>query len=229
MKDPYVYEGTNVLKNKKNYRNLDDLEIFETATSTLRIFEILNNHPNAIDLYYIFEIHHRLFCDVYDWAGLPRKINIYKNEPIINGLSVDYADFKTINKSIEKLNNSFKNEKWNEMKKKEILRKICFYSASIWKIHSFREGNTRTVFVLLVLLVKQFNLKFNEEIISKNAKYFRNSLVLASLGDYADFQYLEKIIGDSISIKVKTKTGLAYKTINGYNVEKYNYSLHKAK
>ena len=45
----------------------------------------------------IFKIHELLFKEVYSWACKPRTINIYKTEPILNGLSVNYSDYKSIN------------------------------------------------------------------------------------------------------------------------------------
>lgn len=38
----------------------------------------------------IQKIHYHLFSEIYDWAGSFRTVNIYKNEKVLNGLSVEY-------------------------------------------------------------------------------------------------------------------------------------------
>ena len=99
MKDIYVYEGTNVLKNKRGIRNNEDLDQFENAMTSLAIINI-NRSFKFNDLNDIYEIHKMLFENVYDWAGEIRKINIYKEEPVLAGLSVQYEDYNKIKRSI---------------------------------------------------------------------------------------------------------------------------------
>ena len=52
----------------------------------------------------IFKIHKILFDNVYDWAGKSRTINIYKSEPILNGLSVEYSLYDLIDNDLSKIN-----------------------------------------------------------------------------------------------------------------------------
>ena len=42
----------------------------------------------------------------------------------------------------------------------------------------------------------------DRKFIDKHAKYFRNALVLGSIGEYSEYQHLEEILKDSISFKV---------------------------
>ena len=70
----------------------------------------------------------------------------------------------------------------------------------------------------------------NREFISKQAKYFRNALVLASIGEYSEYNYLEEILRDSISFKmIDDNMHNKYQTIKGYNLEKYKYNYHSTK
>jgi fido (protein-threonine AMPylation protein) len=43
MKDPYVYEGTNVLINLANIKKQDKLDNFEKTLSRIAIVEVLKN------------------------------------------------------------------------------------------------------------------------------------------------------------------------------------------
>jgi len=101
--------------------------------------------------------------------------------------------------------------------------------ADIWRAHPFREGNTRTVSAFAFLFLRQYGYEFNAELIQENAKYFRSALVTASLKEYAEYQYLEKIITDSIDNKNLKDLSLKYKKIKDYNVEDYEYVYHKKK
>lgn len=77
--DPYVYPGTQVLKNKPGLRNADTLQIFEHEQSAKRAEE-LNDRPVAgrFDLDHLKAVHKHLFQDVYAWAGEIRSVSISK-------------------------------------------------------------------------------------------------------------------------------------------------------
>ena len=54
--------------------------------------------------------------------------------------------------------------------------------------------------------------------------------MLASIGEYSEYNYLEEILKDSISFKtVDGDLNIKYQTINGYNLDKYEYNYHSSK
>lgn len=226
MKDIYVYEGTNVLKNKRDIRNNDDLDQFENAMTSLAIINI-NRNFKFNDLNDIYKIHKLLFENVYEWAGEIRKINIYKEEPALAGLSVQYEYYNNIKSSITNLNKKFLNTKWEELSKTEIVDNIVRFFSSLWRIHPFREGNTRSVSTLMFLFIRNMNLKLNQDFVKEHAKYFRNALVLASIGQYSEYEHITKFLKDAISFKTIDST--KYKTIKNYEVDKYQYNYHSYK
>ncbi len=227
MKDIYVYENTNVLINKLKFRTLKEIEIAENTLVPLNLDKLLRNPIKIKSVFDIKEIHKKLFSDLYDWAGDNRKINMFKEEPVLGGLSVEYSDYRKIDKDLQQLDKDFKNTNWNELDSKEKIDALVILISRLWKIHTFREGNTRSVTTFLYLLMKQVSLKVNMDFIGKHAKFFRNALVLASIGQYSEFEHLTNILLDSISLKVQN-TG-KYKTIREYEVEKYEYREHKYK
>ena len=226
MEDFYVYEGTNVLKNKRGIRNNEDLDQFENAMTSLAIINI-NRSFKFHDLNDIYEIHKMLFENVYDWAGEIRKINIYKEEPVLAGLSVPYEDYNKIKRSITNLNQKFLNTKWEELSKTEIVDNIVRFFSSLWRIHPFREGNTRSVSTLMFLFIRNMNLKLNQDFIKEHAKYFRNALVLASIDKYSEYEHITNFLKDAILYK--TIDSVKYKTIKDYEVDKYQYNYHSYK
>ena len=229
MKDPYVYEGTNVLINLANIKEQDKLDNFETTLSRIAIVELLKNPIDITSTKDIFEIHKRLFKEVYSWAGEPRKINIYKTEPVLGGLSVNYSEHNQIMKDLNKNQNDIDSFDWVNSSKKEIISKIVRVISSVWQVHAFREGNTRTICLYLYFFMKKYNLKLNVDFIGEHSKFFRNALVLASIGEYSEYEHLEMILSDAISLKKVTNGESKYQTIKDYNLEKYEYNYHHLK
>ena len=227
MKDTYVYEGSNVLINKLNIKDSKKLDELEGAIVSLNIAR-LSTHPLKIkSVLDIKTIHKELFSDLYEWAGENRTINIYKDEPVLGGLSVNYSDYRHIDNDLKTLDNSFQIIKWNELSHKEIIDEIVLLISKLWRIHCFREGNTRTTTVFLNLLMKKIVLKVNTDFIGKHAKFFRNALVLASIDQYSEYEHLTNILLDSVSTKSVKED--KYQTIREYEVEKYEYRKHKYK
>ena len=77
--DPYVYPGTNVLKNKAGFRREEALRLFEYEHTASRAQELRKNPlAGKFDLDHLQAIHRHLFQDVYEWAGQVRTVNIGK-------------------------------------------------------------------------------------------------------------------------------------------------------
>ena len=229
MRDPYVYEGTNVLINLANIKEQDKLDNYETTLSRIAIVELLRDPIDITSTKDIFKIHKRLFKEVYSWAGEPRTINIYKTEPVLGGLSVNYSEPKSIMKDLNRIQKDIDSFDWINSSKKEVLSKIVRVISSVWQVHAFREGNTRTICLYLYFFMKKYNLKLNVDFIGEHSKFFRNALVLASIGEYSEYEHLEMILSDAINIKKMVDGEKKYQTIKDYNLEKYEYNYHHIK
>lgn len=227
MKDPYVYEGTNVLKNKLNIKDNAKLDEAENSLSGLAMINLRNSDFSIKKLRDVFEIHRQLFGYVYDWAGKPRTIDIYKSEQILGGSSIDYVFASYIDQTIDELEEEYKKVKWNKLSSKELIEKISYFVSEFWHIHPFREGNTRTASMMLYLMLKQFGLHVDTTFLSKHNKYFRNALVLSCLYSNSKPEYFVGIVTDSSTIK-NFETS-KYETIDGQEVAKYSYTHHTIK
>jgi fido (protein-threonine AMPylation protein) len=68
--DPYVYPGTNVLRNLRDIRDPDILNEFEAEATSRRIRQLEHKPaPGELDTRHLQTIHHHVFQDVYSWAG----------------------------------------------------------------------------------------------------------------------------------------------------------------
>ncbi|MDD5292724.1 MAG: Fic family protein [Candidatus Izemoplasmatales bacterium] len=229
MKDPYLYEDSDILINKANIKDRILLDEFENRMTTLGLITILKTDIKIIDVKDIYQIHKTLFSNVYEWAGKKRTINIFKNEPILNGLSVDYTNFNQINKELETVEVRYFKQKWELLSKEDFMHLFTRMIAKIWQIHPFREGNTRVISAFGLLFMKQNGYKFDADIIAKNAKYFRNALVMASLNEYAEYHYLQNILLDAVKGKLIVPSSSKYNKIKNYDVNKYEYNYHEVK
>jgi cell filamentation protein len=76
MADPYVYPGTQVLINKEDIRDAEELAVFERVMSAQRMSEQLPAVEISAAGYRA--LHRHLFQDVYEWAGEPRTVALAK-------------------------------------------------------------------------------------------------------------------------------------------------------
>ncbi|MCX5724600.1 MAG: Fic family protein, partial [Nitrospirae bacterium] len=75
--DPYLYPGTNVLRNKLEIRSPTALDRAERRLVAQRIKDGIPS--GYFDLEHLKAIHKHLFQDVYDWAGNLRTVEISKD------------------------------------------------------------------------------------------------------------------------------------------------------
>ena len=93
MRDPYLYEGSSVLINKLGIKNQEMLDAAEADYVVFRLKEIaLNKLPGDYHTAHFFKMHEYIFQDIFDWAGQPRNIAIYKEEDVLGGQSIEYSE-----------------------------------------------------------------------------------------------------------------------------------------
>lgn len=224
MKDPYVYEETDVLKNKLGIKDNATLDKAEADFVSIAASKLRNDNFQINSILDGLNIHKHLFSRLYEWAGSPRTIDIYKGESLLDGRTIDYVFASYIMQALNDLNKEYQSVDWDNLNNKEKIEKICYFATEFWHIHPFREGNTRTTSMLLYFLIKKSGLHINYDFLSKNGKYFRNSLVLNSLYSSSKPEYILGIVSDATTIK--NVSNKKYETINGYEVNKYQYTNH---
>lgn len=198
MRDPYLYDEVDVLKNLADIRDKELLRKAEADITSQAILAVYIQKYDIFNSEALQDIHRIIFGQIYDWAGDFRTIQIVKPEDILGGDSVRYAHPKDIKrqtaalmKEIAKLSRNGKNDR-------DVVFRLVRIIAQIWQVHPFREGNTRSVIVFAVLFAKSLDFSVDHEIFNKNSAYVRNALVWASQGIYSRFEYLERIFFDAI-------------------------------
>lgn len=97
----------------------------------------------------------------------------------------------------------------------------------IWRVHPFREGNTRTISVFMKLFSEQNHLNFNSALLSLHTGFLRNSLVLAAVQEAPEISHLLKIISVALTStprdqkKNSSVENEKYHSFGKYEVSKY--------
>ena len=163
-----------VEKEKNNEVNHNELECDLVST---RIVELLQENNFELSIDYLKYVHKYLFQDVYEFAGEFRKVDFSKHERILNNDSVAYGDCKLLEQSLDYDISLEKNKNYNEMNIVDVINNITNFSSSIWQIHPFREGNTRTVAMFIIKYLEFLEYNIDKTLFKDNSLYYRSALV----------------------------------------------------
>ncbi len=190
------YPGRDVLINKYNIRDKEVLEKFEIQKVFAKLLG-LDVRPTRIaytyDAEHLINIHKYLFGDIYEWAGVFRDENLYKSERVLSGGSAEYADYHEIENRLSTLLSKYEKIDWTTME--NVSGVVVDFLLSLWSIHPFREGNTRTCITFLWHYLQGKGIDFQVALLRNNPMYVRDSLVMAN---YERKEYLKKIISDAL-------------------------------
>ena len=166
--------------------NYDELECDFVAT---RMALLLNEDKFELSVYYLKYVHKCLFQDVYEFAGEFRKIDFSKHEKILNNDSVAYGDCTTLRESLEYDISLEKEKNYNKMNMVEVINNITKFTSSIWQVHPFREGNTRTIALFIQKYLISLGYNLDNSLFKDKSVYFRNALVRSNyFNNYLDIK-----------------------------------------
>ena len=154
-RDPYCYEGTTILKNLRDIRDVASLDLFEKAMTDQRADEPLPEGRFSISHYKA--VHHHLFQDVYSWAGRFRTIRIAKGQNA-------FCYPENIGREMRLLFASLrKSEVLGGLASREFVTSATSFLSSLNAIHPFREGNGRSQLSFLILIADRAGHPFDLE------------------------------------------------------------------
>lgn len=161
-------------KDKKQELNQNELECDFVSTRIVELLQI-DNFELSVD--YLKYVHKYLFQDVYEFAGEFRNIDFSKHEKILNNDSVAYGDCKTLKESLEYDIFLEKEKNYKDMNIVEVINNITKFSSSIWQVHPFREGNTRTTALFIEKYLISLGYEVDNTLFKDKSIYFRNASV----------------------------------------------------
>lgn len=173
---------------EKNKDNHDDDDEEEADEVSIAIYEILNNKSFRFDYLTLKNYHQRLFCNLnkekYN-PGVFRLYNMTKDEPILNGDTVNYQSYDMIEETLKYDFQEEREQNYIDFNQKQLIDRICEFTSRIWQVHPFQEGNTRTTAIFIQKYLISMGFKVNNELFKDNSKYFRNALVRANYTNYS--------------------------------------------
>ena len=175
-----IYEVEEELKEYYEQQDKNDKTIqdeYECDLVSTRIVELLQEDNFELTIDYIKYIHKYLFKDIYDFAGEFRKVNFSKYEKILNNDSVAYGDYQTLKESLAYDISLETNKDYKNMNIVEVINNITKFTSSIWQIHPFREGNTRTTALFIEKYLVSLGYKVDNTTFKEKSVYYRNALV----------------------------------------------------
>jgi fido (protein-threonine AMPylation protein) len=153
----------------------------EADKVSARIAEILSEKTFSFSPAEYINIHRRLFLGIYEHAGKIRDYNISKSEWVLDGETVLYAGAEMLEQTLEY---DFQQERvfsYSDLSQQQIIGHIARFTAYLWQIHVFEEGNTRTTAVFLIKYLRKLGFKdTNNNLFAQHSWYFRNALVRAN-------------------------------------------------
>ena len=187
-------------KNSDNHYDDDEEEADVVSTA---IYEILSDKSFRFDYLTYKNYHKKLFQnldnEVYH-AGEFRIYNFTKDEPVLEGDTVDYQTWDLIEESLKYDFDEEKSINYLEFDEEQFVERITEFTSRIWQIHPFCEGNTRTTAVFIQKYLISMGFDINNDLFKDKSLYFRNALVRANYINYAkgvkaDNKYLKMFFG----------------------------------
>ena len=226
MRDPYLYKDVAVLKNLANIKDNEKLRQMECDLTVIGMAVVYAKKYDKFDINTLCDIHKTIFGGLYEWAGEFRTIQMTKSEKVLGGDTVRYAEPSQISKQLKDIFKEISKLKPN-MPKQELVFKLVRITSTIWHIHPFREGNTRTVVAFSVLLADYLGIDLDCNLFVENASYVRNALVWCTQGIYSIYEYLERIYYDAASIKQEENSkNQNYEFVGEYKISDYKEQPH---
>lgn len=212
MKDPYVLDN-GTLKNLLGITEYEELNKAERDIGYVKLMDAEDILKEKCDVDLLKKIHKHIFGEIFEWAGNFRIVPIYKIELVIPGLSLEYTRPENIQKELESILQEMNTYNWKDKGVDEITKQFTKYLAKVWRIHAFRDGNTRTVLTFANIFAKQNGFEMDMSTMLDNlgriqdpktgkiVRYsVRDKFVLAALDekDYPEPEHLEAVIKQGI-------------------------------
>ena len=149
------YEGTTCLVNKFEIQDEEKLAKVE-AQITFAKTVMLEENPveGSFDFDHLKRIHEFLLCDLYEWAGQVRTVDISKKRTkFLDAASIE----KIANKCFSKVAEGY----LENLSFEDFAKRIAEFYNDVNYIHPFREGNGRTQRIYFTQLIRHYGYDIN--------------------------------------------------------------------
>jgi cell filamentation protein len=120
--DPYVYPGTETLRNNFDIRDTARIQVVEASLTAMALAQLgAEGLPGGYDIAHLRAFHRAIFADVYPWARQIRTVQISRLVPFARPESY-----------------------LRGLPRGQFIARLAYYLGEVNAVHPFREGNGRT-------------------------------------------------------------------------------------
>lgn len=171
-----------------------------------RITELLAKGAFLFSPAFLSNVHRYLFQDLDSKVYHPgeyKTVALQKQEAILNGDSVVYADPSLIDASLKMAFEAESGFEYGSSFDPEKIERLGRFVSRVWQVHPFFEGNTRTIAVFIVLYLNDLGYDITNEPFERDSAYFRQALVRANYRNpkadiFPDHSFLEMFFKNAL-------------------------------
>ena len=157
----------------------DDVQ--EADKVAARMVAIINSPSFNFSVPYYLGLHRQIFEGVFPFAGEIREVELTKIEWVLNNEdSVHYTPSIMVKDTLEYEFEREKKFRYKGLSEDAFVSHFAAFIASVWQIHPFREGNTRTVGLFAIKYLRSRGYAVTNALFAEKSWYFRNALVRAN-------------------------------------------------
>lgn len=171
----HCYPGTSCLMNKFDIHDAQKLDELESSIVYGKL--ALLQHipiPGSFDFAHYKRIHQFLFCDLYDWAGQIRDVDLFKK-------GTAFVPASDIERCADALFGRLQAFRPENLSRREIIENIADFYNTLNMLHPFREGNGRIQRVFFTQWVTQ-KLGWQLDLASTNSDELMIATIYAAQG-----------------------------------------------
>lgn len=145
--DPYCYPRTNILRNKFDIQDEEELKVAEARVAAVALFA-LEGDPlrGPMDEHRLRETHRAIFGDIYEWAGSYRTNVGTMTKGRDAGYAVTYSNSQFVPVEMDRIFRELKAENYLcGLAPDRFAERLPYIYSEIDSTHPFREGNSRTL------------------------------------------------------------------------------------
>ena len=159
----YCYPDSNVLKNKLNIRNREELKQAEEEITALKQYMLMESPiKGRFTKTQLMNIHRFLFEDIYPFAGHIRREQISKGDTM-------FFPPHLISQELDKVFAKLHSEKMlHATDKKRQIEHLSYIMSELNVIHPFREGNGRSIRELIRYMALYYGFSLDWSLVDRD-------------------------------------------------------------
>ena len=145
--DPYCYPGSNVLRNKFDIRDEEELKATEARVAAVALFALQDEPvPGPLDEDWFKATHRAIFGALYDWAGEYRENVGMMKKSRATGYVVTYGGSQFVPGEMSRIFEELAAEDYlGGLDKVQFAERLAYFYGEVDATHPFRDGNSRTL------------------------------------------------------------------------------------